>query len=73
MSSAQRVEDGFRVHVEGAGAVAARRLLLALGVVDDLPAIEGLRERWGHGGFHCPHCHSWEMRDRPLAVLGNGT
>ena len=73
VSSAQRVEDGFRVHVEGAGAVAARRLLLALGVVDDLPAIEGLRERWGHGVFHCPYCHRWEMRDRPLAVLGNGT
>jgi thioredoxin reductase len=72
VSAAERVGDGFHVHLDDGGVVAARRVVLALGVVDQLPEIEGLRERWGHGVFHCPYCHGWEMRDRPLAVLGNG-
>ena len=72
VSGAERVGDGFRLHLDDGGVVAARRVVLALGVVDALPAGEGLRERWGHGVFHCPYCHGWEMRDRPLAVLGNG-
>jgi thioredoxin reductase len=72
VSTTERVGDGFRVHLDDGGVVAVRRVVLALGVVDELPEIEGLRERWGHGVFHCPYCHGWEMRDQPLAVLGNG-
>lgn len=72
VAAAERAGDGFHLYLDDGGVVAARRLVLALGVVDELPEIEGLRERWGHGVFHCPYCHGWEMRDRPLAVLGNG-
>ena len=24
----------------------------------------------GSGVFHCPYCHAWEVRDRPLAAYG---
>jgi thioredoxin reductase len=72
VTTAERVGDGFRLHLDDGGMVAARRVVLALGVVDELPEIAGLRERWGHGVFHCPYCHGWEMRDQPLAVFGNG-
>ncbi|MGH2352250.1 MAG: NAD(P)/FAD-dependent oxidoreductase, partial [Chloroflexota bacterium] len=72
VSTAERVGDGFHLHLDDGAVVAARRVVLALGVVDELPDIQGLRERWGHGVFHCPYCHGWEMRDQPLAVLGNG-
>ena len=65
-------EGAFAVTAEDGTEVAARRLLLATGVVDDLPEIEGLRERWGRSVFHCPYCHGWEVRDRPLAVLARG-
>jgi thioredoxin reductase len=47
----------------------ARRLLLATGVVDQLPPIPGLAELWGRGLFNCPYCDGWEVRDQPLAVL----
>jgi thioredoxin reductase len=50
----------------------ARRLLLATGLTDPLPEIEGLRELWGTAVLHCPYCHGWEVRDQPLAVYGNG-
>ncbi|MDQ5844365.1 MAG: NAD(P)/FAD-dependent oxidoreductase [Acidobacteriota bacterium] len=49
-----------------------RKLLLATGVVDDLPDIVGLKELYGRSVFHCPYCDGWEMRDQPLAVYGRG-
>jgi thioredoxin reductase len=52
--------------------VAARKVILATGVRDELPAIEGLTDLWGGDVFHCPYCHGWEVRDRPLVVLSNG-
>jgi thioredoxin reductase len=62
--------DGeFDLALTDSGQVRARRLLLATGVVDDLPAIPGLAEHWGRGVVHCPYCHGWERRDLPLAVL----
>lgn len=53
-------------------AVAARRLLLATGVADELPGIEGIGELWGRSVLHCPYCHGFEVRGTPLAVLGAG-
>jgi thioredoxin reductase len=51
--------------------VAARKVVLATGVRDELPAIDGVAKLWGTDVFHCPYCHGWEVRDRPLAVLPN--
>ena len=50
----------------------ARYLLLATGVVDDLPAIPGFRECYGRSIFHCPYCDGWECRDRRLVAFGRG-
>ncbi len=47
-----------------AGAVRARRILLATGVLDQPPAFEGLAPLWGHSVFQCPYCHGWEARGR---------
>src|SRR5690606_34029485 len=61
---------GFGIVLGAGGAVRARRVLLATGVVDELPPIEGLAALWGRAVLHCPYCHGWEVRDAPLAVLG---
>ena len=50
----------------------ARKLLLATGVVDDLPDIAGFRDLYGRSVFHCPYCDGWEVRDQPLAIYGRG-
>lgn len=50
--------------------VKARRLLLASGLVDELPQIPGLRERWGKDVLHCPFCHGWEVRDQAIGIIG---
>jgi thioredoxin reductase len=50
----------------------SRVLLLATGVVDELPAVGNVREFYGLGVHHCPYCDGWEYRDRPLAAYGLG-
>ena len=65
-------DAGFRVRLEDGRSVLARRLLLTSGLVDELPDVPGLAERWGRDVIHCPYCHGWEWRDQPLAVLGTG-
>ena len=64
--------DGFTVVLGDGSRRSARRLLLATGVVDPLPDIEGVRELWGKSVLHCAYCHGWEVRDQPLAVYANG-
>lgn len=72
-TDASRLEDGsFEVTLEDGERVCARRLLLATGVVDELPDIPGFAERWGKSVLHCPYCHGWEIRDQPFAILVNG-
>ncbi|TGO04203.1 Thioredoxin reductase [Serinibacter arcticus] len=64
-----RGEDGlFRVHTDG-GTLAARAVLVATGLVDELPAVPGLRERWGRDVNACPYCHGAEVAGRPLGVV----
>lgn len=62
-------DGGFEVVLEGGNAVGARKILLATGVHDELPERPGFRELWGRGVYHCPYCHGWEVRGRPLAIL----
>jgi thioredoxin reductase len=64
--------DGFQVKLEGSPAVRARSLVLAHGLRYDPPSLPGVEELWGRTVFHCPFCDGWEVRDRPLAVHGNG-
>jgi thioredoxin reductase len=65
------IEPGFTVRLGNGGALAARRILVATGVGDEVPDIPGVRERWGIDLLHCPYCHGWEVRDQPLGVLGS--
>ncbi|WP_329395863.1 NAD(P)/FAD-dependent oxidoreductase [Streptomyces melanogenes] len=70
--AARRVDGGFVVETEGGSGFTARRLLVTTGLADELPAIDGLRERWGRDVLHCPYCHGWEVRDLPIGVLATG-
>ncbi|MBT2530334.1 NAD(P)/FAD-dependent oxidoreductase [Streptomyces sp. ISL-99] len=68
--SARPVEGGFVVETGSGPTFRARRLLVTTGLVDELPEVPGLRERWGRDVLHCPYCHGWEVRDTPIGVLG---
>jgi thioredoxin reductase len=49
-----------------------RALVLAHGLSYEPPALPGIESLWGRSVFHCPFCDGWEVRDRALAVHGNG-
>ncbi|GAA1960694.1 NAD(P)/FAD-dependent oxidoreductase [Amycolatopsis minnesotensis] len=78
------IRDGNVVSVERAGSstlrvgladgstVDGRRVLLATGVVDELPDIPGVQERWGRDVLHCAYCHAWEVRDKVIGVIASG-
>ena len=64
-----RREGGLAITTGDGTTYSARALIVATGVSDELPAIEGLQERWGTTVLHCPYCHGWEVRDQHLGVL----
>ena len=70
---ARAERDGFVVVLADDGdEVRTRALILATGMDYEVPDVPGFREHWGRAVFHCPFCHGWEVRDRPLVVYGRG-
>ena len=67
-----RTATGFSARLAGGARVTARRVVLATGIVDELPAIKGVKELYGRSVHHCPFCDGWEHRDEKLAALGKG-
>lgn len=61
---------GFSVRLSDHTIEQSRVLLLATGRTDLMPDIEGFREFYGRGIYHCPYCDGWEHRDRPIAIVG---
>lgn len=61
--------DAYSVQT-GSATQHARRIILAMGVTDALPAIPGLVERWGRTVFHCPYCHGYELQQGRIGVIG---
>ena len=59
-----RLADGTLLH--------GRRVLVTTGLLDELPDIPGLRDRWARDVLHCPYCHGYEVRDQRLGVVWNG-
>jgi thioredoxin reductase len=76
---AQRVVDAVRhgrafdVSLSGGDVVTCRKLLLASGIRDWIPPIDGLMPMYGTSVFHCPYCDGWEAQDQPIAVLCQGS
>jgi thioredoxin reductase len=71
----ERIENeggSFHVTLSDGSCVQARRLLVATGLIDELPDIPGVAERWGRDVLHCPYCHGWEVRDQAIGILATG-
>lgn len=52
--------------------VAARTLIVATGITDELPQVPGLEQGWGTTVLHCPYCHAFEHAGQRFGVLGSG-
>lgn len=67
----QRTGQGFRIRTSSGDEVFTRRVILAAGLKDELPDIEGVRDFYGKSIFICPFCDGWELRDQPLALISS--
>ena len=72
VAAADQAGEGFRVTFADGEVDHSKYLLIATGVVDDIPKVAGLRECYGRSVFHCPYCDGWERRDQRIAALGRG-
>ena len=69
---AEQTENGFLVSTVGnAQSVKSQRIVLAIGISDQLPDLPGLAERWGRSVFHCPYCHGYELQQGRIGVLAS--
>lgn len=71
VAQVHRDGEGFSVVTEDGQRVRARRVLVTTGLVDELPEVSGMAERWGRDVLHCVYCHGWEVRDTRIGVLGS--
>lgn len=70
VTTARRRHDRFVVSFAGRRDATARKLLIATGLFDFVPRIQGIDELFGRTVFQCPYCDGWEMRDKRIAVYG---
>jgi thioredoxin reductase len=71
--TAERRDAGdFRVVLDDGAAILADRLLVTTGLVDELPEVPGVAERWGREVLHCPYCHGREVHNQAIGILATG-
>lgn len=66
----EKRDTGFEITSSDGSSLQARTILLATGLHDELPRLEGIDALWGKSVFHCPYCDGYEVRDRAIAVYG---
>lgn len=68
----EKTANGFSVKTEAGNLFTAKKLLIATGVRDLIPANKGFADCWGISVLHCPYCHGYEVHGKPIGLLGNG-
>jgi thioredoxin reductase len=69
VKAASTGDGGFEVVTE-TERLTGRRLVLATGVRDQFPEVEGFLEHYGASVFHCPSCDGYEAKGRPVVAIG---
>jgi thioredoxin reductase len=72
VSAAARRGKVFRVRFESGEEVRAKKLLLATGIRDNCPPIDGVGRFIGRGVYYCSYCDGYTVRGEPLVALGRG-
>ncbi|MHB8599914.1 MAG: NAD(P)/FAD-dependent oxidoreductase [Ktedonobacteraceae bacterium] len=65
-------EGSFELVANNREVFRARTVILATGLKDTLPAIDGIHDYYGKSLFSCPYCDGWELKDRALVVIAEG-
>jgi thioredoxin reductase len=70
VTGAVKEDNAFQIMLANGLRERSRKLLIATGVVDQLPAVPGIEQFYGKSVHHCPYCDGYEHRDQPIAVYG---
>ena len=70
--SARKTDFGFEVITENGEQFTSKKLIVATGIVDEIPDIKGFKESWGVSLVHCPYCHGYEYRGKKTGIIANG-
>ncbi|MEH7239372.1 NAD(P)/FAD-dependent oxidoreductase [Bacillus sp. JJ1562] len=68
----EKNHDPFQIHCKGGATFAAKRLLLATGVKDNIPSIKNIYKCLGLTVYVCPDCDGYEVIDKHVIVIGSG-
>lgn len=63
---------GFEIVTSAGETFTTKKLIVATGIKDIMPDIEGFAECWGISAIHCPYCHGYEYKSEPTGIIGNG-
>ncbi|WP_312076368.1 NAD(P)/FAD-dependent oxidoreductase [Chryseobacterium sp.] len=69
---AKTTEKGFEIITENGEKFNSKKLIIATGIVDEVPEIKGFKESWGISLIHCPYCHGYEYKGKKTAIIANG-
>jgi thioredoxin reductase len=72
VTAIRQTEDAFEITTEQGDRLSSKTVLLATGLKEVLPVIEGLEAYYGKSVFCCPYCDGWERREQPLVVISEG-
>lgn len=62
-------ESLYEVVADNGEVFQAQTIILATGLRETLPEIEGIHDFYGKSLFNCPFCDGWELRDKPLVII----
>lgn len=65
----QKKEERFTLLTHEGDTFEAKKIILATGLQDILPEIEGIHDVYGKTLFSCPFCDGWELKDKALALI----
>lgn len=68
--SVEKAEEGsFNVTAEPGEVIQTKNVVLATGLKEKLPDVQGIEDYYGSSIFSCPFCDGWEMKDKPLILI----
>ena len=69
---AKKSENSFEITTEKGEKFYSKKLIIATGLVDEVPDIKGFKESWGISLIHCPYCHGYEYKGKKTGIIANG-
>lgn len=67
-----KTANGFEISTDAEYQFTASKLIIAAGIKDIMPDINGFANCWGISIIHCPYCHGYEYRDQNTGIIANG-